>query len=46
MKKLAFLDQNYGLTPLETFDFWDVKNFFFTVRKSFFSIWNIIKPSF
>ena len=35
MKKLAFLDQNYGLTPLEKFDFWDVKNFFFYSQKKF-----------
>ena len=29
MKKLSFLDENCGLTPLEKFHFWDVKKLFF-----------------
>ena len=36
MKKLAFFDQNHGLTPLGKCDFWDWKIFYFIVKESFF----------
>ena len=45
-KNLAFFDQKHGLTPLENGDFWTLKNFVFVLKKSFFSIQNIIKPYF
>ena len=47
MKKLAFLEQNYGLTPFGKIRFLRCQKLFvFILKKSFFSIGNIIEPYF